>query len=218
MGLEPLAHHGVRTGERLFRASDAGGDGDRGVVRQVLVQPDGAFGQGVFGIDQHRQRGVPHLDEFQRVLGQVAVLGEDDGDGLADVEDLLPGEQGHGGHPDQRVQEFGEARRGAQFFLVEQRGQVRHVVAGPHGDDAGCGQGRGHIDRFDTGVGVRAAQEGGLDGAGKGDVVDVAAVAAQQPVVLDAWDGPSDPVAVAGPVPVGIVGHAGHSPNRSSSA
>lgn len=210
--LELLAHHGMRGGERLVRIADPGGHRDRDVVTELLVDQGRFGGKGLFRVHGDGQRGVADVDEFEGVLGEVAVLGEHDGDGLADVSDLVGGEQGHGRHPDQRVQKRGETGRGAQLLLVEHGCQPCHIGACPDGDHAGGVEGGTDVHRLDARVGLRAAQERGLDAAGKGYVVHVTAVAAQQPLVLDARDGPAD---IAGGL---VVGHVAHAPKRSSSA
>ena len=63
----------------------------------------------------------------------------------------------------------------------------------------------------DPGVGVRAAQERGLEHVGQVDVVDVAPAAAQEALVLDAREGRAD-------VPVReLGGHAGEPPAAAAS-
>ena len=82
------------------------------------------------------QRVVVDLDQLDRVLALVGMLGDDDGDRLADEPDLVGGQQalGHLG-----VHQAGRRRRDER--------QVGQVGAGERGDHAGRRQRRADVDR-----------------------------------------------------------------------
>src|SRR5690606_20874196 len=121
---------------------------------------------------------VVDVDQFERVVCDVRVNRDDGGDLLALEPHLVSGEHrlrvaGQGGHPGQVV-----------------RGQI---LAGQHGNDAvECGGGAG-VDRRDPGVRNRAAQDGHVQHAGQHDVVDIAAGAAEEPLVFDSANRVADP-------------------------
>jgi hypothetical protein len=69
---------------------------------------------------------------------------------------------------------------------------ARRVLAGEHGDHAGCGLGRGGVDLPDLGVGVRRAHEHGIGLAGAVDVVDIHALAGDETEILAPADRCSD--------------------------
>ena len=80
-------------------------------------------------------------------------VGDDGGDVVADVADLL---DGHGGDV-------------ADVVAVEGLA----VAAGDDLDDAGHGFGFGGVDGEDFGVGVLGVEDGGVEEAGEADVVEV---------------------------------------------
>jgi hypothetical protein len=64
------------------------------------------------------------------------------------------------------------------------------VGRGEHPGDGGERSGRARIDR-EARVGIDAAGEGHVAGAGNAQVVEVEGLAAQQPGILEAPDGPA---------------------------
>ena len=52
---------------------------------------EGLVGEGLADIDDRGQGFVVDLDEVEGVLGGVAAVGNDDGDGLANIADLVAG-------------------------------------------------------------------------------------------------------------------------------
>ena len=173
-------------GQRVGRR----GDGRAGVA--VLLLHPGADVVGHVVVHGRRRRAggrdaddrleelVVDADPRHGVLGDVAVDGDDEGDRLADVVDLVLG---------QRVL---RAAVGQGRVRDEQRQRLGHrtgeVVPRPHGDDALEVEHVGDVDVDDARVGVRRAQDGGVQQArvvGE-QVVDVAALAAQEALVLDA--------------------------------
>ena len=144
------------------------------VVHQPLRRPRGR------DADHRLLDVVRHPDPVDRVLGDVAVDGDDEGDGLADVVDLVAGQR-----------ELGAAV-GQRRVRDQQRQRVGHrtgeVLVGPHRPHAFDVEHVGHVDVGDPGVGVGRAQHRGVQQPRVvvEQVVDVAALAAQEPLVLHA--------------------------------
>ena len=128
--------------------------------------------------DDGRQRVVVHVDQLERVDRRVGVLGDDRRD-LLSLEPHLVGGQ-------DRLCVAGERRHPGQVVLG-------HQLAGDHRDDAGCGRRAGGVDRVDLRMGVRAAEDRHVQHPRQDDVVDVVALAADEPVVLLAADAVADP-------------------------
>ena len=116
-------------------------------------------------------------DEVGGVLGRVRVLGDDDGDRLADVADGAVGEDGLQVRVE-RLVERAEADR-------DPRERVE-VGGGEHGVDAGRVARRCRVDAEHPRVGRRRAHDAHVELAGPVDIVDEAPGAAQQAAVLDA--------------------------------
>ena len=129
--------------------------------------------------DDDRQRLVAHPDPRRGVLGEVAVAGDDHDDGLADVVDLVLGQA----VADARVGERGVRDEDGQR-LGDPAGEV---LPGVDRLDALDLPRVVDVDVDDPGVGVRAADERGLERAAA-EVVEVAAVAGEQAGVLAALD------------------------------
>ncbi len=126
---------------------------------------------------------VVDLDQVAGVLGDVAVLGDHGRDGLAVVAHLL--DRDH----------VLDDRAGAE--RRQRRRVLGDVLAGDDANDAGQRLGRRRVDRDDLRVRVRAAHDRRVRHAGQLDVVEVAALAAQEARVLDAVDALAEPAARA---------------------
>ena len=132
---------------------------------------------GVLDADDDGQLLVADPDARGGVLGDVAVAGDDHDHGLADVVDLVLG---------QAVAGAGVGHRGVRDEHRERLGDpAGEVVPGVDGLDAVDLPGVVDVDVDDPGVGVRAAHEGRRERA-VAEVVEVAAVAGEQPGVLAA--------------------------------
>ena len=112
---------------------------------------------------------VLDVDQLERVARRVAVVGDDERDLLALEAHLVGGEHGlrvvrHRRHPRQPER----LEHGAGDDRVHLRVRL----------------GGGGVDRHDPGVRVRAAQDRAVQHAGQVDVVDVAALAADEADVL----------------------------------
>ncbi len=129
-------------------------------------------------VRNRRQRVVIDSNEGGRVLGNVAVVGDNDRHRLADVDDLVPGQCGT-----------------VPLLLVTLAGktddepldpQVRHQIAQRKNSvHAGIRQRRSLVDAADRGMTVRTAHECGLQHARQPDVVDEAPQAPQQIVIFE---------------------------------
>ena len=127
---------------------------------------------------------VLNLDQFDRVFGDAAILGDYSGDGLAHVPDFVDGDRPL----------VDRARR-------ERRQRVHPlpaVLAGQHPEHAWQPLGGPGVDADNAGVRVRAAQNRGVRHPWQLEIVDEATLAAQQPRVFDSLDALADPAARAG--------------------
>ncbi len=133
--------------------------------------------------DDRRQEVVVDHDPGHGVLGEVAVVGHDEGDRLADVVDLVLGQGvlraplGQGGVRDEQRQRLGHG--------------ALEVVVGPDGVDAFAVEDRVDVDRDDARMGVRAAEHRRVQGVAA-HVVDIAPLATDEAVVLHALDRGAD--------------------------
>ena len=159
---------------------------------------DGPVGvEGLLDGGDRRERPVLDLDQLAGVLRHPAGVGHHDGHRIADVTDPVDGQR-----PERGVVDAGQGQ-GPE----ERIGAARQVGAGQDQMHAGEGPGGVEVDGADLGVGGGAAEEGGVEHAGDRDVVDVAAGAGQEPLVLDAPDpgsdeAPGDGFTHGGPPPV----------------
>ena len=155
-------HHGVGL-EAPARVHDVVGVGAR-----LRVVDDGLL------------RVVVDLDHLARVLGEVAGLGDDDGDRVA-----------HVAHVGDR-----ERRRHRELLahhrVVAGPGDPVEVLPREHRDHARHLAGGADVDAGDRGAGEVAAEERGVQRAGDLHVVDVEAVTGEEALVLLARDGLAD--------------------------
>ena len=150
-------------------AREAAGD-----VVGVGVVDHHVGGLGLGEVGDRGQRLVVDVDELDRVLGDVAVLGDHERDRVADELHLALGQRwarSVGNVP------AGDGVPGLLDVRVE-------VGGGEHRAHTGQRQRRRRVDAVDAGPRQRAAHEAGVQHAGPGDVVDEGAVAGEQPGVL----------------------------------
>ncbi len=107
---------------------------------------------------------VVHLHQLRRVLGQIAVRGDDAGHRIAVETHLV---RGQGAHLHRLEPLDGRGQAQACNPLVQ-------VRAGDHGGHAGGSGGCGHVDGQDPGMGVGAAHEAGVQRPWHRDVVQEA--------------------------------------------
>ena len=137
-----------------------------------------AGARGVPAIRGRGQNVVGHVDQRHGVLGDVAVLGEHEGDGLAHIGHLAVGERER-----PAAVERGARIRGPHHAPLGHR--RRDVVEDEHGEHAGQRPRRRCVDRGDQRMGMRAAHEGRMQRVGRRDVADIAAGAGEQRVVFE---------------------------------
>ncbi len=147
-------------------------------------------------IGDDRQLLVLDLDELDRVGGDVAVVGDDEGDLLALEQHLAVGQH--------HLLVAGQRRHPVQVQRLE-------VLRRQHGQHAGQGEGGRGVDRGDAGMGVGAAHEVAEQHAGQLDVVDIVALALREPDVLDALARAAEALQLLDPVLAGRRGHVVHS-------
>ena len=124
-------------------------------------------------VDERRQRLVLDLDELGGVARELARLGDDDRDRLADVPHLADGE---------RVVLHVCARR--RRDLEERVGERRHLLADQRPVDTADRLGLRDVDRDDVRVRVRRADEVRVAHPVPLDVVDEEPLALDEPLVL----------------------------------
>ena len=132
----------------------------------------------LLGSCHNGQRVVVDRDQLERVVRDVRVLGDHARDLLALHAHLVGREHG--------LRVAGERRHPREVVL-------RQDLAGHHDDDAGKLGGTRRVDRVDLGVRERAAQDRHVQHVGQDDVVDVVALAADEPLVLLALDAAAEP-------------------------
>ncbi len=162
------------------------GRGERGVDVAVAVVHD--EGRGVAGIvefagriarrQKRRQRCDLDLDEVRRVLGDIRVLGEHGGDGVADIAHAVDRQHRLAIGLDL----VGRARGVAEI----DRGNAGDVGAGPHGGNARRGRSAcGGVDAHDPAVRDGGAHHAHVELMGKGDIAGEPAVPPHERRVLD---------------------------------
>ncbi len=167
--------HDVRLSERLVGGGLVADlpveDLVRGLIGLVIPDQRGAGVLRLEWVDDGRKLLVLDDDLGTRILGDVGIVRHHGSDLLPLEPDLVGGEHrlgvvGQGGHPRQIA--------------------GRHGFAGQdHADAGNLPRCRG-VDGLDARVGNRAAQDLHVEHAGQHDVVHVAALAADETVVLDA--------------------------------
>ena len=141
----------------------------------------GAPGSSAAGaVDHRRQRVVIDLDQLGRVARDLARVGDDEGDGIADMPHLVGGQREARRHDHRRGRRhLGDARHRAE--------PLRRQIAG--GEDATYprqGARRTGIDAGNLGMGMRRAQHMAVELARRVDIVDEPALAAQKACILEA--------------------------------
>ncbi len=175
----------VRLGERLLGRVGVSGlpvvDLVVGLVFLVVADHGRGRIERRLRADQDRKRVVVHVDQLERVVRDIRVLGDHTGDLLALHAHLVGGEHG--------LRVAGERRHPGEVVLGEE-------LTGDDGDDAReLGRSR-RVDRVDLGVRERAAQDRHMQHVRELDVLDVVAAARDEARVLDALDASAQPALV----------------------
>ena len=181
--VEALAHHHVGAAHGRVGVAEARREPHRHVVAPLGEQEGRARLGGGDHVHRRRQRLPVDLDELAGVLGEGAAVRHDHGDDLAHVARHVP-DQGplrrllHL-HVDPRA-EPGRHRAEER----QRRHPARDVVEGEDAVHAGKGGRGARADGAEARVGVRAPEEGGVQQSGKLQIVDEAALAAQEAWIL----------------------------------
>ena len=170
---------GVDRGVRPGLVADVPLEDD--VVRGVLVELRRTRLDGLLGVDDRRQRLPLDVDRLERVDGLLGRLGDDRGDPFPRPLDAVGRERSR--RVDVVLDAGGPAGRPGHRQRV-----VRDVRPDDDRHDAGHRLGRRDVDRADVGVRVRAAQDGQVGHPSHLDVVEIAALAGDEPWILDALD------------------------------
>ena len=144
---------------------------------------------GVLDVDHGFQRLVFDRDQFGGVARLRFRFRDDERDAVADAAHLVG---------DQQRQERAVALRRAEILRHQVRGHAGELVgsdvgAGEDGEHAGRRLRLRNVDLLDAGVGVRREHVDAEGHAGQHDVVDIAALAYQEALVLDPAHRLSDP-------------------------
>ena len=151
-----------------------------------------AVAQRRFRIEHRRQRLEIELDQLRRVLGGIAVLRHDDRDRLADMADLVVGQQRLLRIDELVLHQRRPLARQRHLRIRHRRQHARELRSGQHKGNAGrCGCAR-HIDRLDARMRLRAAHEHRMQHVRQIEIGNVLAATGQEPPVLAPRHGAAD--------------------------
>ncbi len=152
----------------------AGGD----VEIEIAVAARRAVLDAVAAVGDGGQHVIADAYGGGRVLGDIAAVGDHDGDRLADIADFVA-RQGRLGarHGDRRSRQ--QERHALRPHRLRQIGRRDHRV------HAGNRQSLARVDHADAGMRMRRAHEAGMQHAGQPHVVDEAATAGEQGRVFE---------------------------------
>ena len=169
------ASAGGTRGRVAFDDAEAGDD-----VAVAAMHAGGAGAERGLEIGGGRVRFDLQRDQLERVFGDVAVGGDDKGDGLADMAHHAIGQERLVGDVDPVFDGVAPAFRRPALHAGDGRELATQVCGGEHSDDAVQREGRAGVECRDAAGGDRAAQEGDVQHAGQAEVGDVAAGAGDQ--------------------------------------
>ena len=182
---ERLAEHMLRLGEHALGLAVRHVEFGQQVVRRFTVHQRRIGRERSPAVGYRRQRVEIDVDQRRRILGDVAGVGDDDRDRFADMDGLV-----------------GRQHLAVVVLLVVRAGQADHqpvggemrpeVFVGIDRVHAGQRERRRGIDAPDRCMGMRAAHERRLQQAGHVNVVDEAAAAGEQCMVLQPRDAGTD--------------------------
>jgi len=159
----------VGFGEGFFNVAEFEGDAFVDVAFFAVIV-DARFGSGesFFGIGDSGQDFVVDVDEVESLEGGELLAGDDGGDRIADVADVIDAE--------------------GLFVLTDGKDSVfdGEIFAGENQIDAGMGEGAGGADLSNARVGMRGAQEFAVGHAGEKNVVGKTSLASDFGASIDA--------------------------------
>ena len=145
-----------------------------------------------FGIDDRRQRLEPGIDRLDGVLGRVAAVGADHGEGLAHIAHPVARHQVLRRQGNSMIDPLRPALRRGDLHAADGGHLARQFGAAQREDRAGLRQRPGEVDGNDPRMGELAPREGGMDHARQDEVGDVGPLAQQEAPVLAPGDRAAD--------------------------
>ncbi len=204
---DPERHHVGGGRERARRVALAQGAVQHAIAVDAREERGRAIRHRAFRLGQSGQRLVLDLDQVERVVGRVDVLGH------------------HRGHRDAgRVHGvLGQDRMGRHAHVGHQpihrhRGEVGGVLSGHHQQHARRAPRRLDVEARDAGVRVRGAEQGHVDAAWRPHVVHVGARAGEEPVILPPLERPPDPAVTGGQAHPPLIQEIGRARRRAPAA
>ena len=143
------------------------------IVRRIPVRRGNTRLKRGPAIGNGRQRLVIDVDQGGRVFGDIAIVGNDYGNRLADMHHLVD-------RKNRTIDLLAEGRRWQRDNKPIGYEMRLEVTMRKHGVHAGPRQGGGLVDAADGGVWVRAAHKRGVQHGRQMDVVDETALATQE--------------------------------------
>ena len=154
---------------------------------------DGGAGvERLFRIEHRRQRLEIELDQLRRVLGGIAVRRDDDRDRLADVADLVMGQQRLLRIDELVLHQRRPFARQRELRVGHRRQHARELGPGQHKGNAGRRGGARHIDRLDARMGLRTSDQHRMQHVRQFEIGNVLAAAGQKPAILAPRHGAAD--------------------------
>ena len=144
------------------------------VGRQGLVDQRRAVREGALDPGDRRQLLVFDLDQLGRILGEIAIVRHDAYHWITLEAHLVDRQRGHSGRA-QALNRWCEAKV---------RGPLGQLAASDYRDHAGRVAGRLDVNRTDAGVRIGRADEAGMERARDLQIVQIVAVAGQEPIIF----------------------------------
>ena len=170
----------------------ADGEGADQVGGEFVVDDGGAGFERFFWIEHRRQRLEIELDQLRRVLGGIAALRHDDRNRLADVADLVMGQQRLLRIDELVLHQRRPFARQRQLRIRHRRQLADKLRPGQHMENAGRRRGARHVDRLDARMRVRAPHQHRMQHVRQFEIGNVLAAAGQEPPVLAPRHGAAD--------------------------
>ena len=180
-----LAEDMRRPGERRIGLAVADGEFGGDIVLAAFMRHRRAGLERVPEVAGRRQRFVVDVHRFGRILGDVAVVGDHQGHGLADEMHRIGGQNMLGYRiTDRRI---GHQQRHRRLQ------RLRQVRMGEHRMHAGHFERRCRVDAGDPRMRKGAADDRGLQRARQVNIVDEFSLAGEERGVLEPWNRAADP-------------------------
>ena len=175
---QTLGEHAVRPDKGGLDIAELHGELRQEIVLGAAMDRRRAGRERVAAVRDDGKRFVGYVDQRRRVLRRIARLGDDHRHRLADMDDLVVGEDGP-----VALLPIGRARQADDQAVGREMGA--EIGERPHRMDAGCRHGRALVDPGNRGMRQRAPHESRVEGSRQVDVVDETCLPAQQGRILD---------------------------------